>query len=56
MFEVQVLHPRDCYLLLRHTDIPDWQFDNLFIVTFTGGIARVKKMKYGVMSVQPAMH
>ena len=37
-------------------DIPDWQFDNLYLVTFTGGIARVKKMKYGVMSVQPAMH
>jgi broad specificity phosphatase PhoE len=31
-------------------DIPDWQFDNLYLVTFTGGIARVKKMKYGVRS------
>jgi broad specificity phosphatase PhoE len=35
------------------TDIPDWQFDNLYVVTFPGGIAKVKKSKYGVESVQP---
>jgi broad specificity phosphatase PhoE len=35
------------------TNIPDWQFDNMFLVTFPGGIAKVKKGKYGVISVQP---
>lgn len=34
-------------------DIPDWQFDNLYLVTFTGGKAKVKKKRYGVRSVQP---
>ena len=36
-------------------DIPEWQFDNLYLITFTKGAARVKKMKYGVRSVQPGM-
>ena len=32
-------------------NIPDWQFDNLFLVTFPGGIAKVNKYKYGATSV-----
>ena len=35
-------------------DIDEWQFDNLFLVTFNGGIAKVKKAKYGVKSIKPA--
>lgn len=34
-------------------DIPDWQFDNLYLVTFRGRVAKVESMKYGVRSVQP---
>ena len=32
-------------------NIPDGQFDNLFLVTFPGGVAKVKKTKYGATSV-----
>ena len=34
-------------------DIPDWQFDNLFIVTFPGGVGTVSKTKYGARSYPP---
>jgi broad specificity phosphatase PhoE len=34
-------------------DIPDWQFDNLYVVTFPGGVAKVTKTKYGATSVAP---
>ena len=36
-------------------NIPEWQFDNLFLVTYpTGRLGKLKKMKYGVRSVPPA--
>lgn len=34
-------------------DILDWQFDNLFLVTFPGGVAKVNKYKYGATSFPP---
>jgi broad specificity phosphatase PhoE len=34
-------------------DILEWQFDNLYLVTFPGGVAKVTKTKYGATSVQP---
>ena len=33
-------------------EIPAWQFDNLYLVTFPGGVAKVTKTKYGATSVQ----
>ena len=36
------------------TEIPAWQFDNLFIITFTGGVGTVSKIKYGARSYPPA--